>query len=216
MHSKKYILLLIDIICQELDALYPDPGTFLNYNTPFQYLIAVILSAQCPDARVNATTAKLFKYAGTPQLLANMDLEQIKSIIKPCGFYNTKSLFIKQVAMILLTKWNSIVPNSLSSLIMLPGVGDKTAKVFLSEICDTHLFPVDRHIQRCLTRWHICNQEDTPKQISNLAMKLFPSRTHKTLPKKIILYGRNICTARTHHVSRCSLCKKTTDIISYY
>lgn len=197
------------IIIEELDRIFPeDMLPFLNHNDFFQLLIGVILSAQCSDNRVNEVTKILFDVYPSPRTMAHGDLLHIEQIIRPCGFYKNKARFIKETAHMIHYRFNDLVPTSMDSLLCLPGVGEKTAKVVLSFMEDNSVFPVDRHIMRCAHRWQLSNSP-LPNQISRELELIFPASNRKNIHLKILAYARSVCTARNHTKEQCVICSKT-------
>lgn len=183
-------------ILQELERLYPVTPIPLDHSDAYTLLIAVLLSAQCTDERVNKITPILFGRAKTPQDMIKLSVEEIREIIKPCGLSPRKSQAIFDLSHIILDKHEGEVPNSFHALEELPGVGHKTASVVMSQAFGVPAFPVDTHIHRLLTRWGITsgkNVEETERD----AKKLFPEETWNKLHLQIIFYGREYSPARS-------------------
>lgn len=182
-------------IINELEKLYPETPVPLNHKDPYTLLIAVLLSAQCTDERVNKITPLLFKKADTPNKMIELSVEEIREIIKPCGLSPQKSKAIFQLSQILIEKFNSEVPENINELEKLPGVGHKTASVVMSQSFGHPMFPVDTHIHRLLTRWGITNGKNV-KQTEIDAKSIFPKKYWNKLHLQIIFYGREFSPAR--------------------
>lgn len=183
-------------VIDELEKLYPETPVPLDHWDPYTLLIAVLLSAQCTDERVNKITPHLFKRAARPQDMIKLTVEEIRDIIKPCGLSPRKSQAIYDLSHILLDKHNGEVPESFEALEELPGVGHKTASVVMSQAFGVPAFPVDTHIHRLLTRWGLTsgkNVEETERD----AKKLFPKELWNKLHLQIIFYGRSHSPARS-------------------
>ena len=190
-------------IIEILKRTYPDAKCSLNFTSPFEMLIAVILSAQCTDERVNKTTPSLFKKYNTPKDFANMDISKLEILIHPCGFYKNKAKNIKATAKILVEKYDSKVPNTMEELIKLPGVGRKTANVVMLEAFNNPQgVAVDTHCKRIANRIGFSNQKE-PEKIEQDILKIFPKKYYYDLNHVLIWHGRNICTARN---PKCDLC----------
>jgi endonuclease-3 len=180
----------------ELERLYPETPIPLDHSDEYTLLIAVLLSAQCTDERVNKITPILFQKAKTPKEMIKLTVEQIREIIKPCGLSPRKSQAIWDLSNIILNKFDGKVPANFQDLEALPGVGHKTASVVMSQAFGVPAFPVDTHIHRLLTRWGISsgkNVEETEKS----AKKLFPVDSWNKLHLQIIFYGREYSPARS-------------------
>lgn len=183
-------------IVGELERLYPETPIPLDHSDSYTLLIAVLLSAQCTDERVNRITPLLFEQARTPQEMIKLRVEEIREIIKPCGLSPRKSQAIWELSKIIIEKHEGNVPNNFHDLEALPGVGHKTASVVMSQAFGVPAFPVDTHIHRLLTRWGISsgkNVEETERE----AKKLFPKETWNKLHLQIIFYGREYSPARS-------------------
>ena len=183
------------VISESLDKLYPNPAIPLKHESIFTLLIAVILSAQCTDIRVNKITPLLFKKANNPQGIINLGINEIKKIIKPCGLSPQKSKSIFELSKILVNKYKSKVPESFEGLEALPGVGHKTASVIMSQGFGHAAFPVDTHVHRLAQRWKLTNGKSVQQTERDLK-KVFPESEWNRLHIQIILYGREFCTAR--------------------
>ena len=183
------------LISESLNALYPDPPIPLDHESIFTLLIAVILSAQCTDIRVNKITPLLFKKANNPQRMIKLGIKEIKKIIKPCGLSPQKSKSIFELSKILIKKHGGKVPKSFVELEALPGVGHKTASVVMSQGFGYPAFPVDTHVHRLAQRWKLTNGKNV-KQTEKDLKRIFPEPEWNRLHIQIILYGREFCTAR--------------------
>lgn len=182
-------------IVEELDKLYPVTPIPLDHKDPYTLLIAVLLSAQCTDARVNTITPTLFAKADTPFAMAQLEVEEIKEIIKPCGLSPRKSKAISELSKILIDKYEGRVPQDWQALEALPGVGHKTASVVMSQAFGVPAFPVDTHIHRLLTRWGISSGKNVD-ETEKAAKQLFPEELWNKLHLQIIFYGRSHSPAR--------------------
>lgn len=183
-------------IITELERLYPETPVPLNHKDPFTLLIAVLLSAQCTDERVNKITPALFRLADNPHDMVKLSVEQIREIIKPCGLSPRKSQAIYDLSHLLIKHHDGNVPAEFNHLEALPGVGHKTASVVMAQAFGVPAFPVDTHIHRLLTRWGLTsgkNVEETERD----AKKLFPKELWNKLHLQIIFYGREFSPARS-------------------
>ena len=183
-------------IINELEILFPETPIPLNHSDPYTLLIAVLLSAQCTDERVNKITPLLFKKGPTPFEMVKLSVEEIKAIIRPCGLSPKKSQAIWNLSTILITKYKGEVPVSFELLEELPGVGHKTASVVMSQAFGFPAFPVDTHIHRLLTRWGISSGKNVV-ETEKAAKKVFPIETWNKLHLQIIFYGRLFSPARS-------------------
>jgi endonuclease-3 len=184
-----------DYVRIELERLYPETPIPLDHSDAFTLLIAVLLSAQCTDARVNTITPHLFKQANNPFDMIKLSIEEIREIIKPCGLSPAKSKAIFNLSHILINEHNGEVPASFEALEALPGVGHKTASVVMSQAFGVPAFPVDTHIHRLMTRWKLTNGKSV-EQTERDAKKLFPEESWNKLHLQIIFYGREYSPAR--------------------
>jgi endonuclease III len=194
-----------DAIAHILEELFPETPIPLVHKDAYTLLIAVLLSAQCTDERVNKVTPTLFTRADTPQKMAELPVELIQQIIRPCGLSPRKSRAISELSKILIDKHQSNVPNSFEALEALPGVGHKTASVVMSQAFGVPAFPVDTHIHRLAQRWGLAsgkNVEDTEQALKTL----FPENTWNKLHLQIIYFGRRYCPARGHQPQDCPIC----------
>ena len=183
-------------IIDELERLYPETPVPLDHKDPYTLLIAVLLSAQCTDERVNKITPALFELADNPFDMRKQDVEEIRLIIRPCGLSPRKSKAIWELSNILVDKYNGSVPKEMELLEELPGVGHKTASVVVSQAFGQAAFPVDTHIHRLLTRWGITNGKNVV-QTEKDAKRIFPIDTWNKLHLQIIFYGRAYSPARS-------------------
>ena len=183
-------------IINELEILFPETPIPLNHSDPYTLLIAVLLSAQCTDERVNKITPLLFKKGPTPFEMVKLSVEEIKVIIRPCGLSPKKSQAIWNLSAILIAKYKGEVPVSFELLEELPGVGHKTASVVMSQAFGFPAFPVDTHIHRLLTRWGISSGKNVV-ETEKAAKKVFPIETWNKLHLQIIFYGRLFSPARS-------------------
>lgn len=188
-------------VVQELEKLYPKVEVPLDHKDPYTLLIAVLLSAQCTDERVNKITPLLFNRADNPFDMIKMTQEEIKEIIRPCGLSPMKSKGIYGLSHILVDKYDGEVPASFDALEALPAVGHKTASVVMAQAFDVPAFPVDTHIHRLMTRWGLTNGKSV-EQTEKDAKKLFPREIWNKLHIQIILYGREYSPARSPSLSK--------------
>ncbi len=195
------------IIIYELQKLYPETPIPLNHNGPFTLLIAVVLSAQSTDKKVNELTEELFKVADNPKKMVNLGIDNIYKYIKQLGLSRQKSKNTYNLSKILLEKYNSVVPNTFEELESLPGVGHKTASVVMSQIFNVPSFPVDTHIHRLSQRWGLTNGKNVIQTEKDLK-RIFPMSLWNKLHLQIIFYGREYCTARGCDGTKCFICKK--------
>lgn len=192
-------------IRNELERLYPETPIPLDHYSPFTLLVAVVLSAQCTDERVNQITPALFAKADNPADMAKLDVEEIREIIKPCGLSPAKSKGISGLSKIIMEKHEGKVPASFEELEALPSVGHKTASVVMSQAFGFPAFPVDTHIHRLAKRWGLTegkNVEQTERDLKNL----FPKESWNKLHLQIIFLGRSFCPSRGHVPEQCPIC----------
>ena len=182
-------------VMAELEALYPETPIPLDHSDPFTLLVAVVLSAQCTDARVNTVTPILFAKARTPQAMAALSVEEIAEIIRPCGLTPMKSKGIYQFSKMILELHGGEVPQSFEALEAMPAVGHKTASVVMSQAFGVPAFPVDTHIHRLMYRWGLTNGKSV-EQTEKDAKALFPRESWNKLHLQIIFYGREYSPAR--------------------
>ena len=196
-----------DEIAQILDDLYPTTPIPLEHADPYTLLVAVLLSAQCTDVRVNQVTPQLFAKAATPFDMVLLDVSEIKDIIRPCGLSPRKSQAIFDLSHILIDKYEGEVPQSFEALEALPGVGHKTASVVMSQAFGVPAFPVDTHIHRLAYRWGLSDGKNVERTEGDLK-SLFPRETWNKLHLQIIFFGREYCPARGHDARKCPICSK--------
>ncbi len=182
-------------VMTELEKLYPETPVPLDHTDAYTLLIAVLLSAQCTDKRVNEITPFLFAKASTPQDMVLLSVEEIKSIIRPCGLSPAKSKAIHRLSEIIIEEHNGEVPASFEALEALPGVGHKTASVVMAQAFGVPAFPVDTHIHRLMTQWKLTNGKNV-EQTERDAKRLFPREKWNKLHLQIIFYGREFTPAR--------------------
>lgn len=185
----------VEYVVQQLEKLYPETPVPLDHKDPYTLLIAVLLSAQCTDERVNKITPTLFEKADNPFDMVKLDVEQIKSIIRPCGLSPRKSQAIYTLSGMLINQYDGQVPADLNALEELPGVGHKTASVVMSQAFGVPAFPVDTHIHRLMYRWGFSNGKNVV-QTEKDAKRLFPENLWNKLHLQIIFYGREYSPAR--------------------
>jgi len=190
---------------RELQRLYPETPIPLDHDSHFTLLVAVLLSAQCTDIRVNQVTPELFALADNPFDMAKVETSKIKKIIRPCGLSPKKSKAISELSKILCNKYDGVVPESFEALEELPGVGHKTASVVMSQGFNHPAFPVDTHIHRLAQRWRLSKGKSV-KQTEKDLKKGFPEKNWNKLHLQIIFYGREYCTARGCDGRVCKIC----------
>lgn len=188
-----------------LNAYFPHPEIPLIHNDPYTLLIAVLLSAQCTDVRVNKTTPHLFAQAATPQEMIKLDIKEIEEIIRPCGLGPSKARAIWHLSKILIEKHKSLVPKTFKALEALPGVGHKTASVVMIQAFHKPAFPVDTHIHRCAKRWTLSDGSSV-KQTERDLKRLFPRTSWAKLHLQIIYFARTYCKAAPHNPKACPIC----------
>ncbi|MCH5156396.1 MAG: endonuclease III [Clostridiales bacterium] len=196
---------ILDILAQD----FPNPKSELNFNSPFELLVAVILSAQCTDKRVNQVTPALFEVASTPEAMSALPLERIEELIRSCGFYHSKATYLKDMATDIVTRYGGVVPNTLEELRTLAGVGRKTANVVYAVAFGGQAIAVDTHVFRVSNRLGIVsatNVLDTEKQL----MQAIPCEQWADSHHYILLHGRYVCKAQRPVCNECHvshLCK---------
>ena len=196
-----------NLILNNLNIIYPKTRIPLKHKSIFELLIAVVLSAQCTDERVNKVTPLLFAKANNPFKMQNINLDVIYKIIRPCGLAPKKSQAISDLSKILVKEFNGKIPESFEELEKLPGVGHKTASVVMSQGFGHPAFPVDTHIHRLAQRWGLTNGRNVVQTERDLK-KLFPEKSWNKLHLQIIYYGREFCSARTCYGITCKICNK--------
>ena len=197
----------VQFVIDTLEELYPQVPIPLDHSDPYTLLIAVLLSAQCTDARVNKITPLLFQVANTPYEMAKLTQEEIAAIIRPCGLTPMKSKGIKNLSHILIDQYNGEVPADFDALESLPAVGHKTASVVMSQAFDVPAFPVDTHIQRLMYRWGLSNGKSVT-QTEKDAKRLFPKELWNKLHLQIIYYAREYSPARGWDLEKDFISKK--------
>lgn len=202
----------IDKVVKKLGELYPNlDKSFLNFNTPFELLVATILSAQCTDVRVNKVTDKMFKEANTAEDFANMDIKKLQDYIKTCGLYKNKAKNIKNSSIMILREFDGKVPSKMKDLLKLPGVGRKTANVVLANAFDEDTIAVDTHVHRVSNRLGLADSKNVLNTEKDL-MENLPKEKWSTLHHQIIAHGRKVCKARNPLCHECDL----RDFCEYY
>ena len=194
-------------VMQRLEQQYPETPIPLDHSDPFTLLIAVLLSAQCTDKKVNEVTPALFAAGPTPAAMAELDEEQILGFIRQLGLAKTKAKNLRRLAQLLLERHDGAVPQSFEELEALPGVGHKTASVVMAQAFGVPAFPVDTHIHRLAQRWGLSNGENVASTERDLKA-LFPKTAWNRLHLQIIFYGREFCTARGCDGRVCPLCRE--------
>lgn len=194
------------LVAKVLDELFPDPSIPLKHEDPYTLLIAVLLSAQCTDDRVNKTTPKLFEKAHTPKQMILLDPKEIEEIVRPCGLAPTKSKAIWKLSKDLIDHHKGKVPRTFEELEELPGVGHKTASVVMAHAFHEPAFPVDTHIHRCAHRWGLSSGKNVVQTERDLKL-LFPKKDWILRHLQIIYFARKYCPARGHDPKKCPICK---------
>lgn len=208
--KKDNIITMIEV----LKSTYPDAKCSLDFNSSFELLIAVILSAQCTDDRVNKTTPSIFGKYSTPKDFANIDIHELEDLIHPCGFYKTKAKNIKAMAQKLLDDFDGKVPENMEDLMSLPGVGRKTANVMMLEAFNKPQgIAVDTHAKRISNKIGLSSQRE-PEKIEQDLLKQIPEKYYKDVNHLFIWHGRNICTARNPKCSNCPINRYCKDFSS--
>jgi len=197
----------VKYLIKELENLFPEVPVPLNHKDPYTLLIAVLLSAQCTDERVNQITPNLFEKADNPYDMINLSIEEIKEIIRPCGLSPMKSKGIYGLSKIIIEKHNGLVPKTFEDLEELPGVGHKTASVVMSQAFGFPAFPVDTHIHRLMYRWGLSNGSNV-KQTEKDAKRIFPQENWNKLHLQIIFYARQYSPARGWDINKDIITKK--------
>jgi endonuclease III len=193
-------------IQKRLAELYPNPPVPLDHSDPYTLLIAVLLSAQCTDVRVNQITPKLWALAADPFTMAKQEVSQVENIVRPCGLGPQKAKAIVQLSQLLVEKYAGEVPADLAALEELPGVGHKTAQVVMAQSFGIPAFPVDTHIHRLAQRWGLTSGKNVTQTERDLK-RLFPESAWNQLHLQIIFYGREYCTARSCDGTVCEICR---------
>jgi endonuclease-3 len=192
-------------ISEILDSLYPSPAIPLQHQDRYTLLIAVLLSAQCTDKRVNLITPQLFAKAKTPQEMIQLSVTEIEEIIRPCGLAPRKARAIWELSKLIIERHGGHVPNTFEELEMFPGVGHKTASVVMSQGFNQPAFPVDTHIHRCAQRWGLSSGKNVVQTEADLK-RAFPKKTWNKIHLQIIYFAREYCPARLHNIKACPIC----------
>ena len=195
-----------DFVLSRLRELYPDPPIPLDHSDPYTLLVAVLLSAQCTDERVNQVTPGLFERARTPQAMVEIAVEEIRQIIRPCGLSPQKAKAIAGLSRILIEEHRGEVPEDMAALERLPGVGHKTASVVMAQAFGVPSFPVDTHIHRLSQRWGLTSGKNVVQTERDLK-RLFPEESWNRLHLQMIFYGREFCTGRGCDGRVCEICR---------
>ena len=199
------------VIIEKLKKAYPDAKCSLDFNSPFEMMIAVMLSAQCTDDRVNLTTPALFAKYNTPEKMANAPLDELEELVHPCGFYKNKAKNMKLASEKILKDFGGKVPNTIEELITIPGVGRKSANVIMLEAFNNPQgIAVDTHVKRLSNRIGFSKQTE-PEKIEQDLLKQIPKEYYKDVNHIFIWHGRNICSARNPKCKECPIfdnCKK--------
>ena len=193
-----------DIIIQKLKQEYPNPKCELEYNSPFELLVAVVLSAQCTDKRVNQVTRELFKNYNTAEKIAAMDIVELENAIKSCGFYHNKAKAIKSLSIDIVSRFNGEFPKTKQELKTLAGVGEKTANVVVSLVYNEPAIAVDTHVFRVSKRLKLAKEEDDVLKVEQKLKRHFKRDVWCKLHHQLVLFGRYYCTAKN---PRCETCK---------
>ena len=188
-----------------LEELYPETPVPLDHESPFQLLVAVLMSAQTTDLKVNQVTPALFKQGPTPEKMAQLEVATIQSLIREVGLAPTKAKNIRRLSELLIERHHGNIPNTFEELEALPGVGHKTAGVVLAQAFNIPAFPVDTHIHRLAARWGLSNGKNVDQTEKDLKA-VFPKDAWNDLHLQIIFFGREYCPARFHDLSQCPIC----------
>lgn len=194
-------------IIEKLKEIYPDAKCSLDFNSPFELGIAVMLSAQCTDERVNKTTPSIFKKYNTPQDFIDMDIKTLENLIHPCGFYKTKARNIKAYSKKILEDFNGNLPKNMEELTTLAGIGRKSANVIMLEAFNNPIgIAVDTHAKRISNRLGLSSESD-PLKIEQDLLKIIPNKYYKDVNHLFVWHGRNICNARNPRCNECPVSK---------
>lgn len=194
----------IEKVFSYFDELHPNPKCALNFSNKFELIVAVVLSAQCTDERVNSVTKNLFPLANTPEKMLNLGQEKLKEIIYPCGFHNNKSKSIINLSKDLIERFNGVVPNTFEDLISLQGVGRKTANVVISVGFGGQTIAVDTHVHRISKRLGLTKNTSTPEQCEKDLLRIVPENRRSKFHHQAIWFGRLTCKAKN---PQCEVCK---------
>ena len=195
------------LVARRLAELYPETPVPLDHRDPYTLLVAVLLSAQCTDKRVNQVTPHLWALADDPRAMAEVPVERIRAVIRPCGLSPQKSRAIRELSRLLVERHGGEVPRTFEALEALPGVGHKTASVVMAQAFGVPAFPVDTHIHRLARRWGLSDGRSVERTERDLK-RLFPESEWNRLHLRIIFYGREHCTARGCDGTVCGLCRE--------
>ena len=201
---------MINKVISYLDEIIPEPYCALNFSSDYELLVAVILSAQCTDKRVNQVTAELFQYANTPKAMLELGEEKLKELIHSCGFYNNKSKSILSMSRDLIDRFGGSVPSTLKELTSLAGVGRKTANVVIANAFGGQTIAVDTHVHRVSKRLGLAKQNSTPYDCEMSLLKVVPEDRRSKFHHQMVLFGRHYCKAIRPECSACkiqNLCK---------
>ena len=197
--KKSDVINIIEILKQ----YYPEATCSLDFETPFQMVVAVMLSAQCTDERVNRTTPSLFEKYGTAEAICNMELSELEKIIHPCGFYKNKAKNIKAAAEMIVKEYNGVVPNTMDELLKLPGVGRKSANVIMLEVFNSPQgIAIDTHAKRISNKLGLSKNSE-PEKIEKDLVKIIPKQYFYDMNHLLMWHGRNICVARNPKCVEC-------------
>lgn len=197
----------ISLIEEKLDHYFPDPVAPLSHSDPFTLLVAVLLSAQCTDERVNQVTPLLFSKANTPGAMMALSEEEIFECIQSCGLAKSKARYIKELSRQLFEEFDSVVPADMDQMETLSGVGHKTAGVVFCQAFGKNAFPVDTHILRCAQRWGL-SKSKTVAGVEKDLKKCFPEKSWGKRHLQIIYFARKFCPARQHDSTQCPICSR--------
>jgi len=193
------------LILDMLEDFYPETPVPLDHETPFQLLIAVLMSAQTTDKKVNQVTPELFRQGPDSESMAKLSIETIQEIIREVGLAPTKAKNISKLSKILVESYDGEIPNTFEGLESLPGVGHKTAGVVMAQAFGVPAFPIDTHIHRLAARWGLSNGSNVVKTEKDLKA-IFPKKSWNKLHLQIIFFGREFCPARNHDLTKCPIC----------
>ena len=201
-------------IVEALKRRYPDATCSLDFKTPFEMVVAVVLSAQCTDERVNKTTPDIFKKYSTPEDFANIDIELLEKLIHPCGFYKNKAKNIKACAQEIVKRFGGKVPQTMEELISLPGIGRKSANVIMLEVFGkAEGIAVDTHCKRIANKMGL-SKENEPEKIEQDLLKIFDKEDYKDINHLLVWHGRNTCIARNPKCEECPVRKMCDEYIN--
>ena len=200
-NSKNNVITIIET----LKKMYPDAKCSLDFTSPFEMGIAVMLSAQCTDERVNKTTPYIFDKYNTPEDFVNLDINELEKLIYPCGFYKNKAKNIKAYSKMLLEEFGGVLPQDIEKLVLLPGIGRKSANVIMLEAFNKPVgIAIDTHAKRICNRLGLSLEKD-PSKIEQDLLKIIPKKYYKDVNHLLVWHGRNICTSRNPKCEKCNL-----------